>query len=239
MEAHESLSIVGLIWEASFIVQLVMLLLFAASVTSWWVIYLKVKGYKQANEEADRFEDQFWSGGDLRDIYEALQNRRVPRQGMEHIFEAGYREYARQVRLGVVPGQVVEAAQRVMRVALSREIDELETRLSFLATVGSTSPYVGLFGTVVGIMNSFRALGQVQQATLSMVAPGIAEALIATAIGLLAAIPAVVAYNRFANQVERLELRYDNFKEEFAALIHRQASASHAKGKGQSAGASA
>lgn len=235
METHESLSILGLVWEASFVVQLVMLLLFSASVMSWWVIYLKVKGYKRANNEATRFEAQFWSGGDLRDMYEGLQNRRVPRQGLEHIFEAGYREYARQASLEVVPGQVVEASQRVMRVALSREIDELETRLSFLATVGSTSPYVGLFGTVVGIMNSFRALGQVQQATLSMVAPGIAEALIATAIGLLAAIPAVVAYNRFSNQVERLELRYENFKEEFAALIHRQASASYAKKKGAGA----
>ncbi|MGM0562970.1 MAG: protein TolQ [Pseudomonadota bacterium] len=220
----ESMSILGLIWEASFVVQLVMLLLLAASVTSWWVIYLKVSAYRRANAEADRFEDQFWSGGDLSELYDKLQKRRTVREGLEHIFEAGYREYARQAKHGVGPGHVVEASQRVMRVALSREIDQLETRLSFLATVGSTSPYVGLFGTVIGIMNSFRALGQVQQATLSMVAPGIAEALIATAIGLLAAIPAVVAYNRFANQVERLELRYENFKEEFAALIHRQAS---------------
>lgn len=222
---ENQMSILGLIWEASWVVQLVMLLLFAASVTSWWFIYEKVKQIRQCDTEATRFEDSFWSGGDLRDIYEKLQNRRRQREGMEHIFESGYREYARQHQFGASAGQVVQAAQRVMRVALAREIDNLETRLSFLATVGSTSPYVGLFGTVVGIMNSFRALGNVQQATLSMVAPGIAEALIATAIGLLAAIPAVIAYNRFSNQVERLETRYDNFKEEFAALIHRQANA--------------
>jgi len=224
MEANK-LSILSLILEASFIVQLVMLILLVASVVSWWFIFAKVKQIKLASENADAFEDGFWSGGDLREMYEKQQQRRIAREGMEHIFEAGFREYARQHQLGAVPGQVVEASQRVMRVALAREIDNLETRLSFLATVGSTSPYVGLFGTVIGIMNSFRGLGNVQQATLNMVAPGIAEALIATAIGLMAAIPAVIAYNRFSNQVERLETRYENFKDEFAALIHRQANA--------------
>lgn len=224
MESNQ-LSIISLILEASLIVQLVMLLLVAASVVSWWFIFSKVKQIKVASQQAERFEDTFWSGGDLREMYDKLQNRRPAREGMEHIFEAGFREYARQHQLGAVPGQVVEASQRVMRVALAREIDNLETRLSFLATVGSTSPYVGLFGTVIGIMNSFRGLGNVQQATLNMVAPGIAEALIATAIGLLAAIPAVIAFNRFSNQVERLETRYENFKDEFAALIHRQANA--------------
>jgi len=219
------MSIFGLIWEASFVVQLVMLTLVAASIVSWWFIYGKVKQVKYAAEAADKFEDQFWSGGDLRGMYEKLQDRRAPREGMEHIFEAGFREYARQHQLGATADQVVEASQRVMRVALAREIDYMEERLSFLATVGSTSPYIGLFGTVIGIMNSFRALGNVQQATLSMVAPGIAEALIATAMGLIAAIPAVIAYNRFSNQVERVESRYENFKDEFAALIHRQANA--------------
>ncbi len=225
MESNQ-LSVLNLMLEASLIVQLVMLALFAASVVSWWFIFAKVKQIKQASQNAESFEEGFWSGGDLREMYEKQQQRRIPREGMEHIFEAGFREYARQHQLGAVPGQVVEAAQRVMRVALAREIDNLETRLSFLATVGSTSPYVGLFGTVIGIMNSFRGLGNVQQATLNMVAPGIAEALIATAIGLMAAIPAVVAYNRFSNQVERLETRYENFKDEFAALIHRQANQS-------------
>ncbi len=223
--ANEPLSIVSLMLEASWVVQLVMLTLFAASVVSWWFIIAKVRQIKIATVEAERFEDGFWSGGDLRERYEKLQMRRTMRQGMEHIFETGFREYSRQHQLDAVSGQVVEASQRVMRVALAREIDSLETRLSFLATVGSTSPYVGLFGTVIGIMNSFRGLGNVQQATLNMVAPGIAEALIATAIGLLAAIPAVIAYNRFSNQVDRLETRYENFKDEFAALIHRQANA--------------
>lgn len=222
MESNQ-LSVLNLMLEASWVVQLVMLTLFVASIVSWWFIFAKVKQIKFASKSAAAFEEGFWSGGDLREMYEKQQQRRVPRVGMEHIFEAGFREYARQHQLGAVAGQVVEASQRVMRVALAREIDNLETRLSFLATVGSTSPYVGLFGTVIGIMNSFRGLGNVQQATLNMVAPGIAEALIATAIGLMAAIPAVVAYNRFSNQVERLETRYENFKDEFAALIHRQA----------------
>lgn len=226
------MSISSLILNASWVVQLVMLTLVSASVVSWWFIISKVKQIKQAAEESERFEGQFWSGGQLSQIYDNLQRRRLPRNGMERIFEVGYREYARQQTFDLSVEKKVEAAQRVMRVALSKEIDAMEHRLSFLATVGSTSPYVGLFGTVIGIMNAFIGLGNAKQATLNMVAPGIAEALIATAIGLLAAIPAVIAFNRFSDQVERVENRYENFKEEFAALMHRQASQASSQNSG-------
>ena len=172
---------------------------------------------------ADEVEDRFWSGGDLSSLFREVsaQENSI---GMAGIFQAGFNEFARlRNQQGVEPRAVVEGAQRVMRVVLSREMDSLETHLSFLATVGSTSPYVGLFGTVWGIMNAFRGLGNAQQATLAMVAPGIAEALIATAMGLFAAIPAVIAYNRYSNDVERLLNRYDNFLEEFSTILQRQA----------------
>lgn len=216
------LSFISLISEASLVVQLVMLALVLASVVSWAFILQKSRMLGRARRDAEKFEDQFWSGGNLRELYEELQRKTSPLRGMERIFEAGFSEYSRHARNRTSADRIVDSSQRVMRVTLSRELDSLETNLNFLATVGSTSPYVGLFGTVWGIMNSFRALANVQQATLSMVAPGIAEALIATAMGLVAAIPAVIAYNRYSGRVERLMSRYENFLEEFSTLIQRQ-----------------
>jgi biopolymer transport protein TolQ len=218
------LSFFSLITGASPVVQLVMLLLLVVSLMSWTMIFRKRSTLAGAQAAADQFEDRFWSGGDLSALYHQVAPSGDNLQGMPSIFVAGFKEFTRlRKRTGVDPMSVVEGAQRSMRVALSREIDALEIHLSFLATVGSTSPYVGLFGTVWGIMNAFRGLSNVHQATLAMVAPGIAEALIATAMGLFAAIPAVIAYNRYSNEVERLENRYDNFLEEFSSILHRQA----------------
>jgi biopolymer transport protein TolQ len=187
------------------------------------MIFRRRSALLAAREAADDFEDRFWSGGDLAKLYREVSSSPDNAIGMAGIFQAGFSEFARlRKQTGSDSRSVVEGAQRVMRVVLSRETDDLETHLSFLATVGSTSPYVGLFGTVWGIMNSFRSLGNAQQATLSMVAPGIAEALIATAMGLFAAIPAVIAYNRYSNDVERLINRYDNFLEEFSTILQRQ-----------------
>ncbi len=217
------LSITRLILDASFVVQLVMLLLLVVSLASWTVIFLKSSVIKKARISADRFERKFWSGADLGELYKRLSTRRGRLTGMEMIFEAGFREFAQlRKNTNVEPMAVLQGAQRAMRVSLNREIDNLEMNLSFLATVGSTSPYVGLFGTVWGIMNSFMALGAVKQATISSVAPGIAEALIATAMGLFAAIPAVIAYNRYSNDVERIISRYDIFVEEFSTILQRQ-----------------
>jgi len=217
------MSIVSLITNASVLVQLVMLLLLVVSVMAWTIIFSKSKALKQAREEMTSFEDRFWSGGDLAKLYEQANSHSESR-GLERIFKAGFKEFIKLRQQGEPdPMAVVEGAQRSMRVKLNREADNLEISLGFLATVGSTSPYVGLFGTVWGIMNSFRALGNVQQATLAMVAPGIAEALIATAMGLFAAIPAVIAYNRFRNDVERLISHYDSFVDEFASILQRQA----------------
>jgi biopolymer transport protein TolQ len=218
------LSFFSLIIGASVIVQLVMLLLLSVSVMSWTMIFRKRSALIEARVNADRFEDNFWSGGDLATLYHKVASRGDELRGLANIFVAGFKEFTRlRKRSGSDPMAVLEGAQRSMRVALSREMDDLETHLSFLATVGSTSPYVGLFGTVWGIMNAFRGLGNAHQATLAMVAPGIAEALIATAMGLFAAIPAVIAYNRYSNDVERLENRYDNFLEEFSSILQRQA----------------
>jgi biopolymer transport protein TolQ len=218
------LSFFSLITGASVVVQLVMLLLLTVSVLSWAMIFRKRSALHEARSDADRFEERFWSGGDLYSLYNQISPRSENLRGLANIFVAGFQEFTRlRKKAGADPTSVVEGAQRSMRVSLSREIDDLETHLSFLATVGSTSPYVGLFGTVWGIMNAFRGLANVQQATLAMVAPGIAEALIATAMGLFAAIPAVIAYNRYSNDVERLENRYDNFLEEFSSILHRQA----------------
>ena len=217
------LSISRLILDASFVVQLVMLLLLVVSLISWTFIFLKSAVIKKARISADRFERKFWSGADLGELYKRLSTRRNRLTGMEMIFEAGFREFAQlRKNANVEPMAVLQGAQRAMRVALNREIDNLEMNLSFLATVGSTSPYVGLFGTVWGIMNSFMALGAVKQATIASVAPGIAEALIATAMGLFAAIPAVIAYNRYSNDVERIISRYDIFMEEFSTILQRQ-----------------
>jgi len=219
----DNISLISLVIGASLLVQLVLLLLLLASIVSWTMIFSKHFRLKRALRTADDFEDDFWSGGDMTALYQQWSGRRTDAQGMAAIFVAGYREFVRLSNKGAVDrADMLDAVHRAMRVALNREVDELETNLSFLATVGSTSPYVGLFGTVWGIMNSFRSLGAAQQATIASVAPGIAEALIATAMGLFAAIPAVVAYNRFSNHVERLISRYETFTEEFISIVNRQ-----------------
>lgn len=205
------------------IVKIVMLLLLAASVWSWTIIFQRFFFLKDAQLAVKKFEKQFWSGNDLNKFYAELNTRQDELHGLEHIFHAGFSEYFRLKKQAMAnPDAIIEASQRAMRIALAREIALLEQHLSFLATVGSTSPYVGLFGTVWGIMTSFRALGSVQQATMAMVAPGISEALIATAMGLFAAIPAVIAYNRYASEVEKLSNLYDTFREEFSSILHRQ-----------------
>jgi biopolymer transport protein TolQ len=221
---QNELQILDLIMQASWLVKGVMLLLLLASVASWVIIFRKRQVLNRAEKEADTFEEKFWSGTDLTAMHEAITAGHRKTDGMERIFESGFSEFLRmrqQARMG--PNAMVDGAQRSMRIALTRETEELEFRLNFLATVGSTSPYIGLFGTVWGIMTSFHQLANVNQATIAMVAPGISEALIATAMGLFAAIPAVIAFNRFSNQVERLEVRYDNFKEEFSSILQRQA----------------
>ncbi len=218
------LSFFSLISGASLVVQMVLFLLLSVSIASWSMIFRKRTALAEAHDEAEVFEERFWSGGDLATLYHQVSQGDEALRGLPNIFNSGFKEFSRlRKQNGVEPMAVLEGAQRSMRVALSREVDELETHLSFLATVASTSPYVGLFGTVWGIMNAFRGLSNVHQATLSMVAPGIAEALIATAMGLFAAIPAVIAYNRYSNDVERLENRYDNFLEEFSNILQRQA----------------
>ena len=220
----DDLSIFHLIKEASFVVQFVMLILLGASVASWTFIFAKRKELKQAITITDEFEDEFWSGVELAGLYKKLAAKGFEPEGIEKIFLAGYKEFSRMSQKeDVNPEILVESAQRAMRIELTRELEQLDQHLPFLATVGSTSPYVGLFGTVWGIMNSFRALGNVQQATLAQVAPGIAEALIATAIGLFAAIPAVVAYNRFSTLLDRLAGRYELFVDEFVVLLQHQA----------------
>ena len=217
----QELSIIRLVAEASIPVQLVIAILALASLTSWAIIFRKRFVIRRARSEADQFENSFWSGGDLAQLYRGIESRGGA-TGMASIFEFGFREFIRQRQsAGGKPDQVLEGPRRAMRVAQLKEIDRLEHNLATLATVGSTSPYVGLFGTVWGIMNAFTGLGNVQQATLAMVAPGIAEALVATAIGLFAAIPAVVAYNRYADQVGRLEVRYDAYMEEFSTILQR------------------
>lgn len=222
------LSITQLIAEASLVVQLVMLVLLLASISSWAIIIRKARELRRARGGAEAFEDSFWSGGNLTEIYQNSEQPDLDSGGMERIFRAGFREFSRMRRQNPAPEPVIEAAQRAMRVALNREMDRVEQSVPFLATVGSTSPYIGLFGTVWGIMNAFLALGAMQQATLATVAPGIAEALIATALGLFAAIPAVIAYNRFANQSEQMTNRYEMFIDEFTGILqrHLQAGAS-------------
>ena len=219
-----NLEFIHLIVNASPAVQFVLLILFMASLASWTMIFRKYSILKGARQDANNFEERFWSAEDLAPLYGRITGKNYSPAGMEKIFEAGFREFAKlRKKAGMDSADVLEGAQRAMRVALNREIEFLETNLPFLATVGSTSPYIGLFGTVWGIMNSFRALGNVQQATISMVAPGISEALIATAMGLFAAIPAVIAYNRYSDDVERLINRYDTFQEEFSSILHRHA----------------
>jgi biopolymer transport protein TolQ len=221
---NSDLSIFHLVIQASFVVQLVMLILLAASVASWTFIFSKRKELNAAITVTDEFEDVFWSGINLAELYKKLSVNGCEPEGIEKIFLAGYKEFSRMGQKGSAnPDARVENAQRAMRIELSRELERLDETLPFLATVGSTSPYIGLFGTVWGIMNSFRSLADVKQATLAQVAPGIAEALIATAIGLFAAIPAVIAYNRFSTRLERLAGRYELFVDEFVVLLQRQA----------------
>jgi biopolymer transport protein TolQ len=218
----EPLSVLKLVSDASVVVQFVLALLLAASIVSWAVILGKQAVLGRASAEADRFEANFWSGGDLGSLYRSLEAR-GGNSGMSGIFEMGFREFARLRQGGVPSDQLLEGARRAMRVAQLKEIDRLEHNLALLATIGSVSPYVGLFGTVWGIMGTFVSLGGVQQATLATVAPGIAEALVATAFALVAAIPAFIAYNRYADKVGRLELRYDAFMEEFSSILQRHA----------------
>jgi len=216
------LSVVSLLVNASVLVQLVMGALLLASLFSWYYIFLKRFVLRRAANLADEFEKQFWSGAELAALYRRANAARHPGT-LERIFEAGFREFT---KLTAQPGMdvavVMDGTRRAMRATYQREMERLESHLPFLASVGSVSPYVGLFGTVWGIMNAFRGLANVAQATLGHVAPGIAEALIATAMGLFAAIPAVVAYNHFAGDVNKLAIRFDSFMEEFSNILQRQ-----------------
>ncbi len=217
------LSLIDLVAQAGLVVKLVLLLLVLASILSWAAIFDRSRVLRQARSTADAFEQKFWSGGDLSALYRELSQDDQRLTGLPMIFRSGFKEYVRLRK--VTPNDLqglIQGAERSMRVALSREVDRLEANLPFLATVGSTSPYIGLFGTVWGTMHAFQALGNMQQATLALVGPGMSEALITTAVGLLAAIPAVVAYNRYASQVERLHNRYEEFMEEFSILLQRQ-----------------
>jgi len=220
---NTDMSILNLILEAGLVVKVVMAILVIASVISWALILGKSLQLRRAKRDADDFEEDFWGSSDISGTYSQLTQRRGTLSGLERIFEAGFSEFGRLRRKTGNDEVIMDGSGRAMRIALSREADTVEQHLPFLATVGSISPYIGLFGTVWGIMNSFTALGNVQQATLAMVAPGIAEALIATAIGLFAAIPAVIFYNRFATDIDRLLNRYENFSEEFSTVLQRQA----------------
>ncbi len=215
-------SLFDLIANAGFLVQAVMFLLLAASVASWTLIFWKSRQLRRAESRAAGFEQRFWSGIDLAELYRQLV-KQGEAEGLESVFLAGYREFIRLFKQAAPPALIAENAERAMGVAIGRELEALDSQLPLLATVGSTSPYVGLFGTVWGIMNAFRALGHVQQATLALVAPGIAEALIATAMGLFAAIPAVIAYNRYTTRIDRLGRRYERFADEFVCLLQRKA----------------
>jgi biopolymer transport protein TolQ len=222
LNVQTDLSFVALIAQASPLVQGVMALLAGLSLWSWWQIFLKLFALRQAGRQTEEFEDEFWKGGDLNELFQRASHKRRG-GGLEHIFAAGFREFSKHKRQGSPAAATMDSARRAMRAAYQREIDSLEANLSGLATVGSVSPYIGLFGTVWGIMNAFRGLANVSQATLSHVAPGIAEALIATAIGLFAAIPAVVAYNRYTHDLDRLATRFETFIEEFSNILQRQA----------------
>jgi len=223
------ISILDLFLQASLLVKFVMLVLLAFSIACWTMIFQRSQALSTANQQLKIFEDKFWSGADLSKLYSEISTKaRI--EGIESLFIAGFKEYARLRKSNIsASSEIVDATHRSMRVALSREVDQLEKHLPFMATVGSISPYIGLFGTVWGIMNSFIALGAVEQATLAMVAPGIAEALIATAMGLFAAIPAVIAFNRFSHTVEKLENSYGNFMEEFSSILQRQSAAEQNK----------
>ncbi len=223
MNVTQDLSILELVANASLVVKLILALLAVVSFMSWYWIFRKWFALTEARIHTDNFEREFWSGGDLNSLYERAASNRGKSGALEHIFEAGYREFIKlRAQKALDQTLVVDGARRAMRATYQREIDELDSHLSFLASVGSVSPYVGLFGTVWGIMHSFRGLASMSSATLSAVAPGIAEALVATAIGLFAAIPAVVAYNRYAHDVDRISVRFESFMEEFSNILQRQ-----------------
>lgn len=223
INAAADMSLTTLITGASLPVQLVMAILLIVSIVSWWYIFIKVMTIGRAEKEAERFEHTFWTGGDLNKLYDGLSAGHKKSHGMSSIFEAGFKEFVRlKKQPGLEVSDLMEGSRRAMRAAYNREMDDLDSHLPYLASVGSVSPYIGLFGTVWGIMNAFRGLANMAQATLAHVAPGIAEALIATAIGLFAAIPAVIAYNRFASSVDRLAVRYESFIEEFTNILQRK-----------------
>ncbi len=221
MTVTEDLSIISLISQASVLVQLVMGLLAALSLVSWYWIFRKWFQIRSARVKTDSFERDFWSGGDLNALFQTATATRHESGGMERVFESGYREFTKLRAKSHDHGAVIDGARRAMRATYQREVDDLEAHLAFLASVGSVSPYIGLLGTVWGIMNAFRGLSNVSSATLAQVAPGIAEALVATAIGLFAAIPAVVAYNRFAHDIDRIGIRLESFMEEFTNILQR------------------
>ena len=222
MNVSQDMSILSLVTNASVLVQIVLALLMLVSLMSWTYIFKKHFDVRKAQRQTDRFEEDFWSGSELNDLYTRVSNRREQVGAEGRVFEAGMREFLKFRQQKSDTGAQLDAARRAMRAAFQREMDVLEAHLSFLASVGSVSPYVGLFGTVWGIMNAFRSLANVQAATLAHVAPGIAEALVATAIGLFAAIPAVIAYNRFIHETDRLAVRFENFIEEFSNILQRQ-----------------
>ncbi|QRJ64779.1 protein TolQ [Azospira restricta] len=223
MNVTQDLSILHLILNASAVVQAVMALLAGVSFMSWYYIFRKYYAVKLQRRKAEQFERDFWSGGDLNSLFNSAVNDRHHAGSMERIFEAGFREFTKlRGQKNLEAKDIVDGSRRAMRATYQRELDELEAHLAFLASVGSVSPYIGLFGTVWGIMHAFRALANVGQATLASVAPGIAEALVATAIGLFAAIPAVLAYNRFSHDIDRLATRFESFQEEFSNILQRQ-----------------
>jgi biopolymer transport protein TolQ len=223
MQASSDLSLITLLIEASIPVQVVMLVLLGISILSWTYIFSKRAALKRANEQTRRFEDDFWAGGDLSVLQQAVATRRAEHGALARIFDAGMTEFVKARRNSGGGGDaMLDGPRRAMRATYQREMDSLESHLNFLASAGSVSPYIGLLGTVWGIMHAFIGLSSMQQATLSAVAPGIAEALIATAIGLFAAIPAVVAYNRYTNEIDRLSIRFDSFIDEFLNILQRQ-----------------
>ena len=223
MNVSQDLSILHLILNASAVVQVVMALLASVSFMSWYYIFSKWLTLKSARSQTEQFERDFWSGGDLHSLYQSAVNNRHGTGSMERIFESGFREFTKlRSQKNLEAKDIIDGSRRAMRATYQREVNSIDAHLAFLASVGSVSPYVGLFGTVWGIMHSFRGLANVGQATLSAVAPGIAEALVATAIGLFAAIPAVVAYNRFAHEIDRLATRFESFMEEFSNILQRQ-----------------
>ncbi len=234
MTVTQDLSILSLILQASVIVQLVMALLLLVSLVSWYYIFQKMFSVRRAKKETDNFERLFWSRADLNALYQNATNARHRSGSLERVFEAGFRDFVKlRGQRASDPNALIDGARRAMRATYQREIDNLDAHLAFLASVGSVSPYVGLLGTVWGIMNSFRGLANVGQATLSQVAPGIAEALVATAIGLFAAIPAVVAYNRYSHEIDRLSIRFESFIEEFLNILQRHAAAEAAQVRAQ------